>query len=1050
MRNLFTLAENKADLSRDLPEFKSFSLLGLKEKIESIVEMIGKVENLFSTYTLHNMKHINSMLEMLDWLIPDNTKEKMSPVDWLLIVLSIYLHDLGMFVSKDEFYKRESNKDFKKFVSDIESNVEYVDYLLRLKSLSANERECFLYQEYVRKNHALRVKEWILGKVSYFYSDSLNVLICELQDSLRNLPKRFLLNLANVCESHDSDNLDNYELFPLYERYGSNRYEYANVQYAALILRTADLLHITKDRTPSTMYKLINISDPRGIDAWQTHMGTTAVYMKCKKYNPSDTDTHVIVVKADFSEETPFFSLTQYLAYADEQLKQTKRWAENSSKIEDAKEYCFPWHKIEGDISVEGNSPQPLKFELDRGKLLDLLVGHTLYNDPMVAIRELMQNAIDAVRYQFYLDKKITIDKKDTPVMGRVQVEWNPSERELVIKDNGIGMDEDVIKYHLMRVGSSFYNNPVFLSQNSDFSPISRFGIGILTCFMISDDIEIITCKNSSGHRIKMRSVHANYLLKPLLKGAKELEDIEPHGTRIKLKIRPSIDLSSRSIHEILKYWIILPECEVVYRELDKPEENIGFRCLQDALKHFYPEKFIHKEGIESRYDIVSYDENKGEKVFELAFTTLKGHYPEKTVVSGSISSANSTPAVCVEGIRVSDELPGFDEGKICAILSIRGNSKLRTTVSRSDLEYDDEYYSVAKNCAKLLFRHVADEVRRISGHSNNPLSQASSAGYFVYMSIIECTSEQEIVEYLEKLLEDLPLVVIEQVEKEKNGYNVNRKLVSLNELMDMGSFWTIESRLVDNLGTISRDIGKEMSINDFLIKNAPELFTPEINPVVLDLYENIKEKLILSHDIEKVIFSRKHQRTSIKWVKNSSEIDKKLKEILTEDFIIDVLKDFRNKDIDFWRMLKETNYIDLIVGNKIAAIEGDIEDIIIVNTRIIKVLKKDSRLDYLWVSIKQALITLYLERNYHEFSIILASTYLFKKLYEGELFALRLRRRPGEEYKIWFELIPTANNILSKLGYNVRFPDNPTKLDKEDEKIFDATDYWRDWFHLE
>ena len=47
-----------------------------------------------------------------------------------------------------------------------------------------------------------------------------------------------------------------------------------------------------------------------------------------------------------------------------------------------------------------------MRFELDRGRLLDLLVGHTIYNEPTVAVRELLQNAIDAVRFQRHLDQK--------------------------------------------------------------------------------------------------------------------------------------------------------------------------------------------------------------------------------------------------------------------------------------------------------------------------------------------------------------------------------------------------------------------------------------------------------------------------------------------------------------------------------------------------------------------------------------------------------------------------------------------------------------------
>jgi molecular chaperone HtpG len=118
----------------------------------------------------------------------------------------------------------------------------------------------------------------------------------------------------------------------------------------------------------------------------------------------------------------------------------------------------------------------------DRGRLLDLLVGHTIYNDATVAVRELLQNAIDAVRYQHYLEEKEYANTgRPASPMGKVIIKWDPAERLLIVEDNGIGMDRAVITSHLMKVGASFYNTPQFQQEYKDYSPISRFGIGILS-----------------------------------------------------------------------------------------------------------------------------------------------------------------------------------------------------------------------------------------------------------------------------------------------------------------------------------------------------------------------------------------------------------------------------------------------------------------------------------------------------------------------------------------------------------------------------------------
>lgn len=154
--------------------------------------------------------------------------------------------------------------------------------------------------------------------------------------------------------------------------------------------------------------------------------------------------------------------------------------------------------------------------------------------------------------------------------MGAVQVRWYPTERKLIVEDNGVGMDKDVIENHLMKVGSSYYSTAKFEAEHRDFTPISRFGIGILTCFMISDDIEIVTCRAGKGHRIRMTSVHADYLRRELREHDPLVEGIDPNGTRVTLALRDSVDLSRRSILDIVRYWIILPECSVEYVEDDK------------------------------------------------------------------------------------------------------------------------------------------------------------------------------------------------------------------------------------------------------------------------------------------------------------------------------------------------------------------------------------------------------------------------------------------------------------------------------------------------
>ena len=118
-----------------------------------------------------------------------------------------------------------------------------------------------------------------------------------------------------------------------------------------------------------------------------------------------------------------------------------------------------------------------------------MLVGHTLYNDSSVVVRELVQNAIDAVKLQ----KQYEMKKHSTVTDGKIQVDWNEEKKELCFWDNGTGMTISDVENYLLKVGASKYRDDSVRKEFPDFSSISHFGIGILTCFMIANDIDIVT-----------------------------------------------------------------------------------------------------------------------------------------------------------------------------------------------------------------------------------------------------------------------------------------------------------------------------------------------------------------------------------------------------------------------------------------------------------------------------------------------------------------------------------------------------------------------------
>lgn len=111
-------------------------------------------------------------------------------------------------------------------------------------------------------------------------------------------------------------------------------------------------------------------------------------------------------------------------------------------------------------IETQGFEPRKLEFTADQASILQMLVGHTLYNDSSVVIRELVQNGIDAVKLQHCITNKL--ETVPDHVSGEVRIEWRDDIHYLIVSDNGTGMTIEEVENFLLKVGASKYRSETF------------------------------------------------------------------------------------------------------------------------------------------------------------------------------------------------------------------------------------------------------------------------------------------------------------------------------------------------------------------------------------------------------------------------------------------------------------------------------------------------------------------------------------------------------------------------------------------------------------
>jgi len=125
------------------------------------------------------------------------------------------------------------------------------------------------------------------------------------------------------------------------------------------------------------------------------------------------------------------------------------------------------------------------QFQVDLRGVIDLLSRH-IYSGPRVYLRELLQNAVDAIAARRALDGS----------GGRVRITpVSAASEEFVIRDDGIGLTAQEVADLLATVGRSSKRD-IFDLPRSDF--LGQFGIGMLSCFMVCDTI-VIRSRSASG-----------------------------------------------------------------------------------------------------------------------------------------------------------------------------------------------------------------------------------------------------------------------------------------------------------------------------------------------------------------------------------------------------------------------------------------------------------------------------------------------------------------------------------------------------------------------
>ena len=220
----------------------------------------------------------------------------------------------------------------------------------------------------------------------------------------------------------------------------------------------------------------------------------------------------------------------------------------------------------------------PLRFELDRTRIIRLLMGQQLYGERWPALRELYQNALDACRYRRAAEHLAAREGRaptGRAYQGRIVIRFGADAKRRFVEcvDNGIGMADRHVRRLFAYAGQRFSDSHEFHIDRArwdvtsiKFFPNSRFGVGVLSYFMLADELDVMSRRWVPQTELTPPSVRARIIgsgsLFRLDSAIEPTRMADDYGTSVRLYLRDDAPDHDTLLKSVLS-WLLLPEVAV-------------------------------------------------------------------------------------------------------------------------------------------------------------------------------------------------------------------------------------------------------------------------------------------------------------------------------------------------------------------------------------------------------------------------------------------------------------------------------------------------------
>ena len=516
----------------------------LRNMRDRVVPLIKTIPLDCQGLTVHDETHLDGLWEMADLILGD--EYPVTPVEAFVFGAAVLLHDAGLTLAA-----------YSGGIDELKALPQWADAVSQITGktavdadLSADQRKEALFAT-LRMLHAQKAEQ-LLKQAWTHPSSQVQMTLLENTDLLH----QYGASISRIAHSH------HWPAQKLVSEFRSDVGacgEFPNSwtldeTLVALLLRCADAAHIDQRRAPAMLYAL---SQPFGYSRQHWNFQEKLHKPTCSngilRYS-SSRDFRI-------DEADDWWLCFDTLRMIDDELNQAARILGDSARAPFAALRVFGADNpslLASVIRPDGWKPVDAKIRVsDPIHLAETLGGKNLYgSQPFPAIRELLQNAADAVRLRRAIEERpdnwgkirLVIEEKGS---GPHRDVW------LHVDDQGVGMAERELTGQLLDFGRSSWRSSAIQEEYPGAvakmgAPIGKFGIGFFSAFLMGDEVRVVS------HRFDQGSASANVLefssirSRPHLRKASKDETPLDFQTRVSIKLRdPAVRLFPRRSNEI-------------------------------------------------------------------------------------------------------------------------------------------------------------------------------------------------------------------------------------------------------------------------------------------------------------------------------------------------------------------------------------------------------------------------------------------------------------------------------------------------------------------